>query len=231
MTVRQLYLILFIFLFCSCSEKQSAVDKDEVEEIEIVNLVFDATVGHDTIWTKHLKVPIPFPLPPGQLSSQDRIEHENYLKEIDSIKARLDTALLYVFLNDSLVKFPERRNITTMLKVENYKANFPDIDNAFRPLVLTLTDSTQSRKLEINSVKTKFNYKLDYTSNKEKYASDIVTIGRVTISRVVFNQERSMACVYSEIVCGGECGGGSIIFLKKVTGQWKIVGQRELWVS
>ena len=231
MTVRQLYLILFIPLFWSCSDKPSSVDKEEVEENEIVNIVFDATVGHDTIWTKHLKVPIPFPLPLGQLYKQDRIDHENYLKEIDSIKARLDTATLYVFLNDSLVKFPEIRNITTMLESENYNANFPHIDTAFRPLVLKLTDLTDSKKLDISSVKTKFKYKLDYAKNRDKYTSQIVTIGSITISRVALNQEKDMACTYSEINCGGLCGGGSIIFLKKINGLWKIVGQRELWVS
>jgi len=231
MKTRILY-IKFVFgliLGCNNGKEHQVFDNSEINEI--VNVVFDATVGSDTLWSNHLLIPPIFLPPGGHQSNADKVEYENYSKSIDSLKTKLDTSQLYVFINDSLVMFQENRSrIKAMTDSRSFKANF-EIDTTFRPLLIKLVDHSESRPLDISKLKSKYNYQFDYISNIDKYPSSIVKIGRVKISNPVFNSELTMACIYSEIFCGGECGGGTIIFLKKVNGQWKIEGQRQLWVS
>ena len=235
MTTRNLFITLFLGVFVACNNRTKSLDQQNLDNSdinEIVNLVFDATVGPDTMWSKHLLVP-PFFLPPdGEESKENRIEYENYSKSIDSLKMKLDTAELYVFINDSLVKFPDERiRIKSMTQSHSFKANFYEIDTTFRPLLIKLIDSSVSRHLDIARLKSKYNYIVDYKSNQDKYPATLIRIGKVMISNPVFNNDKTMACIYSEIICGGECGGGSVIFLRKIKGEWKIEGQRELWVS
>jgi len=235
MTTRTIYLFIIFGLFVSCNSKTQNTSQqfeDSEDEMEIVNLVFDATVGHDTIWSKQLLIPPVFLPPGGHQTKEDRLEYENYSKSIDSLKLKLDTAKLYVFINDSLISFPENRNrVKSMTEYQPFKLNFPETDTAFRQLLVKLIDSTISKPLDILKLKSIYNYKVDYISNRNNYSNSIIKIGKVTISRPAFSKDLKRACIYSEIICGGECGGGSIIFLRKVNGQWKIEGQRELWVS
>lgn len=231
MKTRILYITLVFGLIVGCNNgtEQQGFDNSEINEI--VNVVFDATVGPDTLWSKHLLIPPVFLPPGGHKSKADKVEFENYSKSIDSLKTKLDTAKLYVFINDSLVKFQENRSrIKSMADSKSFKANF-EIDTTFRPLLIKLVDYSESRPLDISNLKSKYNYQVDYISNKDKYLSSVIKIGRVKMSNPVFNSDLTMACIYSEIFCGGECGGGTIIFLKKVNGKWKIEGQRQLWVS
>lgn len=235
MTTRNLYITLFLVLFAACNYATKSMDQQTLDNSdinEIVNLVFDATVGPDTMWSKHLLIPSMFITPGVHQSKEDKIEYENYSKSIDSLKMKLDTAKLFVFINENLVEFPEdRRRIKSMTESLSFKANFSKIDTIFRPLVIKLIDSSVSQPLDISKLKSRYNYQVDYISKEDKYPKSLVKIGRVKISNPVFSSNLTMACIYSEIICGGECGGGSIIFLRKVKGQWKIEGSRELWVS
>lgn len=228
--------IIFVFgLFTACNNETKRKDMqvyDNSEINEIMSVVFDATVGSDTLWSKHLLIPPVFLPPSGQESKDDRVEYENYLKSIDSLKMKMDTAKLFVFIHDSLIKFPENRSrIKSMTESILFKANFSEIDITFRPLLIKLIDSSASRPLDIAKLKSRYNYQVDYTYKEDKYPISVIKIGRIKISNPVFNSNLTMACIYSEIICSGECGGGSIFFLRKVNGQWKIEGQRELWIS
>lgn len=222
-------------LFVACNSGTKTIDNnspDNSDINEIVNLVFDATVGPDTLWSKHLLIPPVVPPPDRHESEADKTEFENYSKSIDSLRLKLDTAKLYVFLNDSLVKFPEDRiQIVSMKESLSFKTNFFNVDTVFRPLFIKLIDSSSSQPFEISKLKNKINYQVDYISNYHKYPSTIVKIGWVKISNPVFSNDLTMSCIYSEIICGGECGGGFIIFLRKVNGHWKIESQKQLWVS
>jgi hypothetical protein len=231
MTTRILYIIFVIGLFITCNNRTEQKGFDNSEINEILNIVFDATVGPDTLWSKNLLIPPVFLPQSGQKSDADKVEFVKYLRSIDNLKMKLDTAKLYVFINDSLVKFPENRiRIKSMTESKYFMGNF-EIDSTFRPLIVKLFNYSESRPLDISKLKSKYNYQIDFISNKDKYPSSIIEIGSVNMTNPVFNSDLTMACIYSEIFCGGECGGGSIIFLKKVNGQWKIEGQRQLWVS
>jgi hypothetical protein len=55
--------------------------------------------------------------------------------------------------------------------------------------------------------------------------------GIVSFSSVGFNDQHDQAFVYAARSCGGLCGAGDFVLLKKVNGEWKIVGEECLWVS
>lgn len=197
---------------------------------EIVNIAFDARVGSDTFWRKEL-MPILF-RPPGRHTKKDDIEYKLYEIRNDSIAKVIDSSQLYIFIKDSLIKFPEKNeSIQSIINIYAFSVEFPNVDTVFRSLLIKLVDSTDSKPFDISILKNKYQYSIDYNKNEYKYPSTIIAIGRVRISSIAFNNNETMACIYSEINCGSECGGGSILFLKMIDGSWEIVGEKLLWVS
>jgi hypothetical protein len=55
--------------------------------------------------------------------------------------------------------------------------------------------------------------------------------GIVSFSNVGFNDQHDQAFVYAARSCGGLCGEGDFVLLKRVNGEWKIVDDECLWVS
>jgi hypothetical protein len=55
--------------------------------------------------------------------------------------------------------------------------------------------------------------------------------GLVTLSNVGFNGDHTQALVYVANVCGGLCGSGEFVVLKKVRGRWVVERTDQLWVS
>ena len=47
----------------------------------------------------------------------------------------------------------------------------------------------------------------------------------------VFSMDRQSAYVQLDYQCGGLCGSGQDIFLKKINGRWKIIVQWQSWIS
>jgi hypothetical protein len=50
-------------------------------------------------------------------------------------------------------------------------------------------------------------------------------------SRPGYNTTHNEAIVYLANHCGGLCGTGNLVFLRKENGQWKVVRGRMLWIS
>jgi len=53
----------------------------------------------------------------------------------------------------------------------------------------------------------------------------------ITFSNVGFNNQHDQALVYMTQACGGLCGGGGYVLLKKVNGKWEISKELGLFVS
>jgi hypothetical protein len=60
----------------------------------------------------------------------------------------------------------------------------------------------------------------------EKYGS-----GFYTVSKPIFNCNRTRAFIRVGHLCGSECGGGSEMILEKVNGLWEIKEKISSWVS
>jgi hypothetical protein len=55
--------------------------------------------------------------------------------------------------------------------------------------------------------------------------------GLVTLSKAGFNRSMNQALVYRAFTCGDTCGYGSLVFLVKEGGVWKIKGTAGQWIS
>ena len=55
--------------------------------------------------------------------------------------------------------------------------------------------------------------------------------GLFTFSEIVFNKQHTRAILQYSFVCGGLCGNGDTVVLKKANGKWKITGHCRRWIS
>ena len=53
----------------------------------------------------------------------------------------------------------------------------------------------------------------------------------ISFSNVGFNNQHDQALVYVTQACGGLCGGGGYVLLKKINGKWEIQNEQTLWIS
>lgn len=89
-----------------------------------------------------------------------------------------------------------------------------------------IVDSLKIEKF--NKIKIVFEDKGEYSLHK--YSSDKV-IGTFNISRISFNKSMTVGYFYFSIYCGGECGWGDLIKIRKKKGNWEIVDYLFSWVS
>jgi len=56
-------------------------------------------------------------------------------------------------------------------------------------------------------------------------------LGYFVVSHVGLNLDKTEALVYVDHFCGGLCGGGGYVLMRKVGGVWHVVDQHNTWVS
>jgi hypothetical protein len=56
-------------------------------------------------------------------------------------------------------------------------------------------------------------------------------LGFFVVSRVGLNLNKTEALLYVEHFCGGLCGGGEYVLMRKVDGVWHVVDHHGTWVS
>jgi hypothetical protein len=55
--------------------------------------------------------------------------------------------------------------------------------------------------------------------------------GFFVVSHVGLNLTKTEALLYFDHFCGGLCGGGRYVQMRKVNGMWRVVDHHETWVS
>lgn len=60
---------------------------------------------------------------------------------------------------------------------------------------------------------------------------DFVFSGIVYFSRIQFDQSKNFGVLEAGFTCGGRCGRGYYIFIKKVNMEWKIDTVKDTWIS
>jgi hypothetical protein len=220
---------IFIFaLFPACQNDNAVIEvNSDTNNSEILSLVFDSIVGDKEGW-KDLMLPVPFPLDHKAVNySIDSIRQQ---REMDSIQFKLDSAMFTVFINDSMaIPSFDLDFIRSLSEKESFKSNFHGIDTAKRHLLINLIENNSSKRFDLSKINTSRDYTLKYLSSSKD--DNTIIIGNVTFSQITYSHDETIACIYSSIVCGGECGYGNIYFLEKHDGTWKITSKHNLWVS
>ncbi|MGA7296434.1 MAG: hypothetical protein WBW92_02840, partial [Rhodanobacteraceae bacterium] len=57
------------------------------------------------------------------------------------------------------------------------------------------------------------------------------TSGFVRVSQSVLTKDRQQALIYVAHYCGGLCGTGTVLLLKRSGSTWRIVKKEMLWIS
>ena len=152
----------------------------------------------------------------GQMSREYEEEENKVINQFfrkfivgDSMNAayNLDSLLILYFdtrlgcnLDNYFFKGDYKKN-RLLRKLENNQLGVREID---------------STKIErLNNVKMLFDDKGDYSIDKYELEN---VIGTFSISRVSFNNSLTVGYFYVSVYCGGECGWGNLIKIKKKKG-------------
>ncbi len=232
------YFLILLLLFFSCSKKVEIENKNRViniEDKEIYNLVFNDLIGHDSISREILNFY-------NEIQNKEEVffypstrkkyeESFNDFTRNELSKNEIDSAQLFVYVENKLLNVKEQMDISNIISKDNFKYNFTEVDVAFIPLLKELNNYNDTINFDVSILNTDFNYNiipstLDFKEDKNK-----LLIGQVSFSKIIYNKSNNIACVYTHNVCGGECGGGYIMFLKKISNKWVLTSKKLLWVA
>ncbi len=224
--MRVLSTIIIFGYLTSCSKANT--DKDS-EEVKIINQHFLELVG--TNW--YYEAP---PIPPVPLSEESTREDslrflEESLEYGDLIEnPQLDTSTLKIYLHDTLTTYKADAFLERMLSHNNFEANFP-VDTTWIKLVEKLNHIEEPKAFDIKQITETGNYTIVTESEYNDTSDHKRRVGIMTMSRIAFSLDYKRGVFYYDFTCGGLCGWGSIVFIEKQKGAWKIVGERQMWVS
>tara|TARA_R110002050_G_scaffold57866_7_gene130241 strand:- start:29380 stop:30042 length:663 start_codon:yes stop_codon:yes gene_type:complete len=147
----------------------------------------------------------------------EKIDSITFSKKINSLKNK-------IIFNDSLKG--------TLYLDEIYSGYERDIKFLDFPEEFKLEDvSLQIRKnnyIPIKAFKTEF-VKLKKTSNKRVDTLKAFEVGELSLSKFLLNKDKSKGILYFAFICGGSCGEGSIILIKKTNNKWYVEKKQTLW--
>ena len=186
--------VLTLLLF-SCNNQVNNIHLDK-NTIEVYNLALENTIGSDTVWRYHLKLPPPLFQTPD-VSKVDGAEHARFLKWRDSVKSILDTAELFVIINhkiDTLSASDIKSIRETLTSKSNLEYKMKG-DTSFNETLLNLCNNNLTfDSIEIKNFATDFNYEI---YSDKKYPDDkLRKIGSVSFSKVAFNLDEKVSSYF-----------------------------------
>lgn len=227
----KLIIALLTIFIISCT---SLVDRPKIDQDsqDILNLSLDNSVGSDSTWRYHFKIP---PINPSLVYNKkiSSLENQKFLKWQDSMRSILDTLELFVVIDHKIDTLNAEEILDILETITSNKNNLDDKmngDTSFNDALKELCNN----KLDFDTLKsdkfiTQFNYKIysDRSFPNDKFKQ----IGRISFSKIGFSGKKDKAAVYTIFTCGRLCGNGRILFYEKIMGKWKYVKTWERWVS
>jgi hypothetical protein len=221
------YILTAILIFSSCERKDKIIDIYSLREDSLLIQITDSLIMPDSAWRKYMLVPPP-------LFPEDYTKKE-LIKEQDSLLQVWDTAHIYLSFSDTLLLFSKVYDLEYRTDTLGYfKRTFENLDSSFYALFKQCINDTnlKERKLNFGIFKTRYNYRIIPDDSIQIITQRGFLVVEVNyLSRVAFNENFDKACIGQLSRCGGECGGGYLIFLEKINGRWRIVERHLLFVA
>ncbi len=157
----------------------------------------------------------------SKLTEAQKNEWKVWEEEIKKIKK--DTAPVIIAFDPLLA--PSAENLAKELE-EHYRGA--------RPIILNKKDSYV---FDYQTIKLKGPFKVrnlsGFPASNKIWDTpyDFVFSGIVFFSRIQFDQGRNFGVLEASFTCGGKCGKGYHIFIKKVNGAWEIDTVADTWIS
>ncbi|PIF31231.1 hypothetical protein CLU81_1716 [Flavobacterium sp. 9] len=213
-------LLLFITLIASCNNKE----KDLQFEKEVFYEVYPALI--DSVWVNAVRNYVP-PAPPGIDPSEYKLNRRNesnkrFNKELAEFKQK---------------KFPVDLVFFDELAVRD---NSKELQEHFKDAVISKDNVTDTLdfKLDRKKLDAYTAFHLKYVSriprgNDRKFYNECCysVRGIVILSRIQFDDEKKYGVLTAEIECGGLCGYGYLIYIKKVNDKWVVDKIEDGWIA
>ncbi|WP_184548700.1 hypothetical protein [Mucilaginibacter sp. FT3.2] len=208
-------LTCILLLFAACKQhKPQPFNKAYVksDEGEITTLAFNYVMPSDSVF----KITLPKYTFPST---------EN--EKIQTLKNELDTAKLYVFIADSLVRLP-----ADYLKQQTK-------NHATDPVKQLVLDSWASEIIisekaglfQLKNLAFTYNYVYTLRGRRSLLPKDIISAGLFRMSPVFFNSDKTKAFVYIERRGGTIVAQAFDMFLEKKKDKWFVVLCSRNWAS
>jgi hypothetical protein len=222
-----IFFLLSIILGCNSQKNELEFEKEVFNEIFLE--LIDSTFYDFRTMQPPLVLP---PLPNGIVISESQKKeniriHEEYLAEFEKrkIKIEKDTARIVLAIIDTIFTLDK-------IEVEKLSEHFENIEfgnDTFK----------KNTKYKINLSKFKnnekyiFKYRSDFPKGRELWSSEYpFYFGAViSFSRIYFDNNKKFGILEGGITFGRLDGNGIRVFIKKISGKWKIDKIEGTWIS
>lgn len=201
-----IFYIFIILTFCNCENKKENYNLSP-EEIKDINEVVEAVIIQDSL--------------------------NVFSKNEDSIMFCSELRKLNIYIppkktNDDFVLLPKQNGvyITNLIPTKIKGISF----FSSRDSLYILKQNSNHKKLKIKkTIVDKLNETTIEKVEKRRENKQRSRFYEMTIP--VFSLDRQSAYVQLDYECGGLCGNGNVIYLKKIKGKWQIIVQWQSWIS
>lgn len=228
MKLHKTIFILIIILFASCEKKISELDFEKKVMTELLPSLIDSTCIDKRIFT------LPPPLGKsiydkgdnylGRDTSNISVEREIWKKEIAKIEN--DTSKIIIAFDPKIKHNTENLREDFEKHFVGAKLYLPKIENQTE-YILDLKKIKLNGKFELKNI-SEFPKKRGVIWGA-KY--NFVFSGVAFFSRIQFDEEKRFGILDGGFVCGGLCGQGFRIYIKKTNKKWTIDKVEGTWVS
>lgn len=161
------------------------------------------------------------------------IDELTYLSMADSIKEAVrkgdpKCVLTYseeigIIYKGNKISDEMKVSLRESLSDEFFKDHFSDVS-----IESVLDTVSVTARLNVKDFAVNYLEVVPYGEKNKPFGDGIGVIG---FSRIYFNGKGDKAILYYEFICGVKCASGEVVFIEKVHDQWKIKGQKQIWVS
>ena len=201
-----IFYIFIILTFCNCENKKENYNLS-TGEIKDINEIVEAVIIQDSL---------------GVFSkSEDSIMFCSELRKLNIYIPPKKT-------NDDFVLLPKQDGayITNLIPTKIKGISFFSSKDS----LYLLKQNSNPKKLKIEkTIADKLNVTTIGKVEKRRKNKQRSRFYEMTIP--IFSLDRQSAYVELDYQCGGLCGSGQVIFLKKIKAKWKIIVQWRNWIS
>jgi hypothetical protein len=220
-------IVLITLLTIGCSNSVTEQHKETVQEdnYAIINLILPLVIEPDSSYRARNMM-----LLKSAATAEENTAADLYA--IDSLKTVIENAPLYVFVSDTLTTYKDSPDhfLADVSTERLFIQNFP-VDTSYRPLVRKLLAAAPPEVIDIKRLEKVNPYRLEPFSSRNALKDKVLEAGRVDLSRVTYNKDKTLACIYAGWRCGRLCGEGQLFFFHKQAGNWKVTGRKGIWIS
>lgn len=218
--MKRIITLFILIILSSCEIQQSELEFEK----EVFNEIFSELVD-STFYDYRILQPSPtIPPPPNgtiisdSLNKENRKRYQKFLENYEKRKIEIekDTARIVIAINDTISR-PFRTNYKTLSKYfENIKFEKDTLEKKIE-YKINLSEFKKNKKFE-------FKYHSEFPKGREIWRTEYpFYLGAVmSFSRIYFDKNKKFGVLESGTNFGILHGNGFRIFIKKISGKWRI---------